>query len=401
MKQRCTKNRGLHFLHMALIAMLLIWPVRGHAEQRDVDKELEPQELFARVEQLMSAGQAAAAKELVLQNLVDEGSPLRSSYLLQLGWIQLTLQEFSSAKKHLLQARKKGSASHWVAIYLLQACFQLDDFDCVQLEYEELPDPLLKQQQGLGILAARAAKKNGDGQRAWVVLDRLLSVAPQSKRVLLERLRLLTELKLGRAFVEEISSLAKSPSVFRPAEFAQALALSLQSGLVRETLSGLEVVLLVHPNDPKLAVLQGTVLQKMERPRAAAASFAHAARYEPRWHLQAAALFHEAGARSLALYQNSLVQDRLKKLEQRAIFYLENGSFPQLAALEKPLQRAGLMGRDDIRYAVAYALFQSGQLNRSQKLLSGITEARLFEKAAALRTEMARMRCSGPGNSCS
>jgi hypothetical protein len=53
--------------------------------------------------------------------------------------------------------------------------------------------------------------------------------------------------------------------------------------------------------------------------------------------------------------------------------------------MEGDLLRTGLMDEEDIRYALAYAIFKSGDFDKAEAHLQTLTRPDLFRKAAELR----------------
>ena len=54
--------------------------------------------------------------------------------------------------------------------------------------------------------------------------------------------------------------------------------------------------------------------------------------------------------------------------------------------MEIPLRRVGLMEDEDLRYALAYALFKTGDFDGAERHLAALTRPDLFRKAAELRS---------------
>lgn len=361
--------------------------------------------LILRVEDLMHAGQAQRALELLRGFSVDVESDLYPSYLLQLGWVQLTVGNAADAIVTLKAARGRGLESDWVDIYLLQACLDAGERACVDSEFRSLPDEVLREHEGLGQLALRDAMESGNWHRAWSRMSRLLKAAPESRRYRTEGYRLEVLLGLGRRFQESLNrELRRSPLELRPDDIISLLAFAAQNGLTRPALNVSELLIVRLRTDknsqlsqekPDLLerahALRGTLFQEQDYPKHAGEAFATAAAYNPKWHYAASRAFQIAGLVTLSEFHAQLIPDRQKQLEQRAILRLRQGEYDKLAAMERSLLHAGLLTREDIRYAVAYAHFQHYDFDDARRLLTNIQDARLFEKATALRAEMQRL----------
>ena len=75
----------------------------------------------------------------------------------------------------------------------------------------------------------------------------------------------------------------------------------------------------------------------------------------------------------------------LCKLGWTDAILLERDELEQAAALAPRLSRLGLLEDDDVRYALAYAHFRTGELDLAEEELKGITKRELFSRATDLR----------------
>jgi tetratricopeptide (TPR) repeat protein len=93
-----------------------------------------------------------------------------------------------------------------------------------------------------------------------------------------------------------------------------------------------------------------------------------------------------------ALTLNGQVIDQQKKLKQRLAIFIDLERFDQAAGMEPDLYRTGLLANEDIRYALAYALFKTGRYEEAESHLRQLTDSDLFRKANELRGAMERCR---------
>ncbi|NNK38050.1 MAG: hypothetical protein HKP03_06185, partial [Xanthomonadales bacterium] len=110
-----------------------------------------------------------------------------------------------------------------------------------------------------------------------------------------------------------------------------------------------------------------------------------AALIDPTLLAEAAELYRRSGQAYRALSLNGQLADQPEKFRQRLALYLQLRYFEQAAAMETPLYRVGLLEEEDLRYAIAYALFKSGEFDRAEVHLAELTRPDLFRKAAELR----------------
>jgi hypothetical protein len=100
---------------------------------------------------------------------------------------------------------------------------------------------------------------------------------------------------------------------------------------------------------------------------------------------EAAELYRRSGQTFRAMNLNGQLLDQEEKLRQRLALYLEMGNYEQAAAMEVPLRRVGLLAEEDLRYAIAYSHFKTGDFGAAEEHLTALNRPDLFRKAAELR----------------
>jgi hypothetical protein len=68
--------------------------------------------------------------------------------------------------------------------------------------------------------------------------------------------------------------------------------------------------------------------------------------------------------------------------------------YEEALALEGRLDRLGVLDGDETRYAIAYAFFQTRQLDRSVEYLNRIASSEFFSRATQLRRAIETVRTS-------
>lgn len=160
------------------------------------------------------------------------------------------------------------------------------------------------------------------------------------------------------------------------------------SGQLDEAARLLELAKLRFPADTSVKkVLANTYMDRNELNAAADLVF-EAALFDPSLVSEAAELYRRAGRPHRALMLNGQVQNQEVKLKQRLALYLEMQQFAQAAAMDVDLRRIGLLNDEDIRYALAYAYFKTGDFAAAETQLQRLTRPDLFRKAAELRSAM-------------
>ncbi len=147
----------------------------------------------------------------------------------------------------------------------------------------------------------------------------------------------------------------------------------------------LEAARLLHPGHERLLVALAHAHLDAGRPRAAAVVLEEAARLDPKYLAEAAELHRRAGGLERALLLNAQVLDQRAKTRQRLGLLLQRAAYDGVHALEPRLSRLGLLDDEEVRYALAYASYRSGDLERADLQLRGITRPELFRAATDLR----------------
>ncbi len=166
-----------------------------------------------------------------------------------------------------------------------------------------------------------------------------------------------------------------------------------QSGQIDEALAFLEAAQIKYPGHVTIKKILAHTYIDQGSLHVAADIIHGAAILEPELLSEAAELYRRAGQVYRALALNSEVPDQQAKLKQRLAIFIELNRFEQAGSMENDLRRLGLLGNEDVRYALAYALFKSGQFQRAEQHLSLLTRTDLFRKAIEVRRAM--QECEG------
>ncbi|MDZ4350138.1 MAG: hypothetical protein U1A22_11460 [Xanthomonadaceae bacterium] len=161
-----------------------------------------------------------------------------------------------------------------------------------------------------------------------------------------------------------------------------------RSGSREEALRFLESAALRFPTDGTIPKALAQTWLEQGNPLAAAEILARAAVAEPALYAETAELLRRADQPARALQVNALVPDAERKLKQRVGILIELRRYDQVAGMEEPLYRAGLLADEDVRYALAYAYYRGGDHAAAERHLSALTRPELFRKATELRRLM-------------
>jgi tetratricopeptide (TPR) repeat protein len=219
---------------------------------------------------------------------------------------------------------------------------------------------------------------------ALATLDQGAQVFPDDPNFIRRKVFYLVDLGLFKQAVEEGREYLKRSE--GKLEDYVALGNALRaSGELDEAAVFLEEAQLRFPNSVDVKKVLAHVYIEQGELSAAADLLYKAALLDPDLLAEAAELYRRSGQTNFALMINSRLSDQPEKFRQRLALYLELQNFEQAAAMETPLRRVGLLEDEDLRYAIAYAQFKTGDFDAAEKNLSALNRPDLFRKAAELR----------------
>jgi tetratricopeptide (TPR) repeat protein len=102
------------------------------------------------------------------------------------------------------------------------------------------------------------------------------------------------------------------------------------------------------------------------------------AQYDPKLIAEAAEVYRRAGRFYKALTLNAGIRDQQVKLKQRLSVFIALKRYEQAANMKKSLYRNVLLNDQNIRYALAYAYFASGQFDAAGRQIDFLIESELF-----------------------
>lgn len=303
------------------------------------------------------------------------------------GLVALNLKETARAVVEFRKAIDAGQTASVVYLYLAQAHFAEGDFEATLTALDEagvattqIPSAFLIRAQALWSLKR--------WEEAWAVLNQGRVQFPDRVSDFARRQTfLLVEQGLYQAAVLQAQELVQLSNGDIDDLLAVGNAL-LRAGRTTEAVVLLEDAMIRAPKDATVAKLlaQGYLSQSM--PLAAAEVLRQASYHDPDLLLEAAELFRQSGRLTEALLLNGQAIDQPTKLKQRLAILIGLGRYTQAAAMESDLVRVQLLGEEEIRYALAYALFKTGDFEAARAQLFFLESAENFRKATELRRVM-------------
>ncbi len=324
---------------------------------------------------------------LALQNvdLEDKKTDLARFYTLQ-GLAYMNLNDLVAAKDSLQQAVKNGQKDRVIFIYLTQVYFGLKDYQQTIQAIVKAGDQVNKD-ASLISLKAESYWQLKETDAAINALNEGQKIFPGDFRFLKRKVFYFAELglyqeaaKLGKEYLKRSKAAATDYIAI-----GNALRLSKE---YQEALNILEIARLQFPHDDMVAKLLAHTYLDQGKLNSAAFILEQAALLNPALQAEAAEIYRRAGRFHKALTLNESIRDQKVKFKQRLSILLALKQFERAANMESSLYRSGLLEDQEVRYALAYALFSSRRFPEANKHLDHLKNAELFRKGTELRRLM-------------
>lgn len=374
------------FLLTGLAAPLVGWG-QPEADPGEVEDPQEPTGFLTLAAVLIGDGNFQRARSILarVDTRAEDVDLVR--YHTLAGLVALNLDELPLAATEFEDAIAAGQSDPVVRLYLAQAYFG-------QARYQETLEQLALAGEdatrvpSVFLMRAQAYWELEDYAAAWRVLgqgraefpDRAGDFARRQVFLLVDQGLYQEAADQGLQFLE--SGLAGSDDAVAIGNALRETGQYLQAAVI------LEKARLSAPDNVMLGKVLSHVYLDQGRELAAADVMRTTALYDNSLASDAAELYKRAGWLIQALSLNAQVIDQPKKLKQRLAIFLELNRFEQAAGMEQDLTRVGLLADEDIRYALAYALFKTGDFDRAEQHLQQLTRSDLFRRAVELRRAM-------------
>lgn len=201
------------------------------------------------------------------------------------------------------------------------------------------------------------------------------------------RVMLLVERGLAHAASEDVLWLAGTAEI---ESALRVIGMISVAGLVEVSREALEVLLARHPDDLRVNAQLARMLRR-DSPRAAARVLQAAMLRDSSLGADVAELQREAGDHRGALDTTARIASAPARLRQRLAIFVDEQRWDRALALGHRLRVTG-SGDASVAYALAYASFQTGDLDGAEGWLEDVTDSSWFDRATALRAAIAACR---------
>ena len=374
-------NLPLHFLVYVAIALSCY----VHSVQA-AEKKTQPADFIELAAVMLKDGHHDRAL-LALQSvdLENKKTDLVRFYTLQ-GLAYMGLNDLEAAKGSLQLAVKNGQKDQTIFVYLAQIYFELKNYKQA-IDAIGKAGNLVNKDAALISLKAESYWHLQQTEAAIHALNDGQQAFPSDLRFLKRKVFYFVELglyqeavRLGREYLKRSNASAADYVAF-----GNALRLSKE---YEEASNILEVARLQFPSDEMIAKLLAHTYLDQGKLNSAAFILEQASLLNPQLQAEAAEIYRRAGRFHKALTLNESISDQKVKFKQRLSILLALKQFERAANMESSLYRSGLLEDQDVRYALAYALFSSRRFSEANKHLDHLKNAELFRKGTELRRLM-------------
>lgn len=348
---------------------------------------MQPAEYLSLAAVLIGDGNYQRARNVLARLDPEAGELDRVRYHTLAGLVALNLDEPARAASEFEAAIAAGQDKPVVWLYLAQARFGRQQYREALVALDRAGASATRV-PSVFLMRAQAHWELGEFDRAWRVLGQGRELFPDRAGDFVRRqVFLLVDQGLYQTAADEGLEFLESGQATGQDAVAIGNALR-ETGEYEKAALILEKARLNHPDNVMLAKVLSHVYLDRDMLLPAADVMHAAARRDPSLNSDAAELYRRAGWLIQALMLNAEVIDQQKKLKQRLAIFVELKRFEQAASMARDLERVGLLADEDLRYALAYALFKTGDFEQAESHLQQLKRSDLFRRAAELRRAM-------------
>lgn len=355
-------------------------------KQREQAPEVDHVELAA---VLISDGHYDRAERVLSQAApASLSQEQRARYHLFYGLIRLRAKAYLAAIESFDEAIEHGQNGDIMFVYLAQCYYHTGQWEMAVRSVDNAAGQAANIAE-LQLMKAHALIELERRAQAWDVLESGARRFPERPEFLRQQTFLLVNLELYQSAREVgLEYLEKSSP---EASDHVAIAMAFRQGQrPEEAIRFLEQARLSFPDDERIIATLAMAYADIEMEEAAADLLQRSAENHPEFIARSAELYRRAGSLTRALYMNARVEDQREKFKQRASILLDQQRFEEVANMGARLERIGLLEDQNLVYALAYANFQIGSFDDSERYIKRIDDPRLFEYATQLRQIIAR-----------
>jgi thioredoxin-like negative regulator of GroEL len=318
---------------------------------------------------------------------VTEDEKQESAALIQSLWgmIYLHQGQYKKSLQSFDQSLVLGIESKEVHLYRAEALLQQQRWDEARMSLDQVGAEL-QAQLPFHILSAEIYWRQKQKERAWDVLNQAVSRKLSSTVIAKKKFSYLLEEQLYLSAMDIGRDLLKKPESFQDVlAMASQLRVQKQYSMAVELLQTLQMM---RPEKEMVALEMAQNYLAMGESFSAALILENSAKHNNSLAFEASEMLRQVGKSYRARFLNMTTEDPAKRLKQKLALYLEEDDYHSLKFMIPQLQKNQLLEDQEIRYAVAYSLFRTGDFEKSENYLNSIDKDGLFEKSIELKREI-------------
>ncbi len=367
---------------LILCYVLLFVAFKVFAQQAEVDH-------LALVRVLVKDGYYDRAERTLRKLSADEkqdNSALIASFW---GMIELNKKNYEKSLDQFNRSLKLGIESKEIYLYRAESFLQLERLQEAEVSLENIGIKM-KTKLPYFLVKAEIHWKQDRKVEAWRVLDEATTKGLSSTVINKKKFSYLLSEHLFLAAKDIAFKTLKDENAFQDVlAMASQFRIAKQHQTALELLQALQVL---RPEKEMVALEMAQNYLALEERFSAALILEKAAKHNISLSFEASEMLRQVGKSYRARFLNMTTMDPAKRLKQKLALYLEDDDYLSLKFLVPQLQKNQLLEDQDIRYAVAYSLFRTGDFEKSEVYLNSIDKDGLFEKSIELKREISNCK---------
>jgi tetratricopeptide (TPR) repeat protein len=329
------------------------------------------------------------AEQALSQVNTEAGEFNAKRYYTLRGLLSLRQGDYAGAVEHFEEAIAHGQDDPTIDVYLAQAQYYNSNYEGALESVNSVSQ--LGRYPDLMSLKAEAQWQLDRRDQAYETITQAIELFPSRTQYLRQRITYLIRMNLTQEAAAQSEQFLEKAGDDADAYVTIGEALR-RGGQTEAAIRTLEVARMRFPEHEQVKLALAQAYLDKGLPITAGDIVARAAAQNFELYHEAAEIYRRAGELKRALFLNSQVPDEAKKTRQRFHLLLAMERYEQALALEPRLERIGALSEDSIRYAAAYALFQTSQFERAVDYLNQISSSEYFGKATQLRNAIETVR---------
>lgn len=363
---------------------LLLWVLFALTMPFGFSEEMEDVDYLALAQILIKDGHYKRA-EMSLQKLKVEQVKDKALFHALRGMVFLQNGDLHKSMNSFVASQKLGLKDKEIYLYMAEGSLQLGNLKDAELYIEKI-EPEDKDKIAYFLVKAEIQWKSGKKQLAWQTLEQAKQKNLSFNAITKKKFSYFMEDQLYISATDLAFALLKEQNNFK-----DVLAMASQLRIKRQfdhALKILQAMNLMRPQDEMVALEMAQNYLALENSYSAALVLEESAKHNISLSFEASELLRQMGKNYRSEFVNLSTTDPSKRLKQKIALYLDEDDFHSLKFLVPQLTQLKMLEDEEIRYAVAYSFFKTGDFAKSENLLNTIEKEGLFEKSAELKKEI-------------